>query len=192
MPGILGKKIGMSRIIIANGDCVPVTYIQVLANEVVQLKNKEKDGYSAIAVGVDPYSKPSKNKRFKFVRELRVDDSSLYSLGQKLELKDLGECSEVAITAVSKGKGFQGPVKRWNRRVARKSHGTKYIRHGSTMSSAITGRSKPGIKMAGRMGGDTLTLKKRSVLSLRQDKNICAIKGPVPGPSDGLVIIHAS
>lgn len=190
MTGILAKKIGMSRIMAENGNCVPVTYVQILENEIVQLKSEKKEGYSAITLGVDPYNKPSKNKKYKFVKELRVDDSAVYTLGQKLNLKDLGECSEVSVTAVSKGKGFQGPVKRWNRRVARKSHGTKYIRHGSTMSSAITGRSKPGIKMAGRMGGDTVTLKKREVVSLLPAKNICAIKGPIPGPNDSLVIIR--
>ena len=192
MSGILAKKIGMSRVILEDGVCVPVTYVQVLPNEVMQIKSPEKDGYSAIALGTDAYHKPGKNKKFKFLREVRCDDVSSYSLGQELSVKDLGDIKEVVVTAVSKGKGFQGPVRRWNRKVARKTHGTKYIRHGSTMSSAITGRSKPGIKMAGRMGSDTVTLKKRKVVSCLHNENIIAIKGPIPGSNGGLVIIRVS
>ena len=190
MTGILGKKIGMSRITV-DGNFVPVTYIEATPNEIVQVKTPEKDGYSALVLGFDAYARPTKNRKFKHVREVKVEDSSSYKVGDKVTLADLGEFAEGVITGVSKGKGFQGPVRRWNRRVARKSHGTKYIRHGSTMSSAITGRSKPGIKMAGHMGVDTVTLRNRKIVAVNTDKNVYAVKGAVPGAVNGLVVLHS-
>lgn len=190
MLGILGKKLGMSRVLNEKGLFVPVTYVQSMPNEIIQVKTIDKDGYSAVVLGFDAYNKPSKNKKFKHVREVRVADDHSFKKGQTLSLADLGEFSEADISSISKGKGFQGPVRRWNFRVARKTHGTKYIRHGSTMSSAITGRSKPGIKMAGRMGGDKHTLRARKILNIDTKNHIYAVKGPVPGAADALVLLR--
>jgi len=190
MTGILGKKIGMSRIIDENGNFVAVTYVNVTPNEVVQIKNIEKNGYNAIALGAIPYSRERKNRKYQYVKEFFVEDPSQYKLGQTLSLNDLGELKEVSITAFSKGKGFQGPVKRWNFRTARKTHGTKEGRHGSTMNSSITGRTKPGLKMAGRQGGQKTTLNKRKIVLVDLDKNIYAIKGAIPGAADGLVVLR--
>ena len=192
MIGILGKKLGMSQIIQEDGKVVPVTYVHVLENEVLDIRTEEKNGYNALVLGIDPYNKPRKTKKYKHIKEVPIDNPSEIKLGQKITLKDLGECELVHITATSKGKGFQGPVRRWNRSIARKTHGTKFIRHGSTMSSSITGRSKPGIKMAGRMGTDKMTLRDRSVVEINQEKHIYAVKGGIPGAIHGLVILRKS
>jgi large subunit ribosomal protein L3 len=189
MIGILGKKLGMSRIIDEKGNFVPVTYVQIMDNEVLQVKTVEKDGFSAIVLGFDAYKRQTKNKKYKHIKEIKVDDSSKYKLGQKINLNDLEDLKIADIVSFSKGKGFQGPVRRWNFKVARKTHGTKDARHGSTMSSSITGRSKPGIKMAGRMGGQKVTLKRRKIISVFAEKNIYAVKGPIPGANKGLVIL---
>ncbi len=189
MLGILGKKIGMSRVINEEGHFVPVTYIQAEPNEVIQVKTLEKDGYNAVSLGVDAYARPRKNKKYKFVREVLVDDSSQYKVGQKISLTDLGEIERATITAYSKGRGFQGGVKRWSFNVARKSHGTKDPRHGSTMNNCITGRSKKGNKMPGRMGNAQITLRDRKIILINTEKNVYAVKGPIPGALNGFIVL---
>jgi large subunit ribosomal protein L3 len=191
MIGILGKKIGMSRILDDAGNFVPVTYVLCEANEILQVKTQEKDGYNALVLGFDAYAKPSKTRKYKYIKEIIVDDVSSFSVGQKLSAEDIKEVTKADITGTSKGKGFQGTVRRWNFSVARKTHGTKYIRHGSTMSSSITGRSKPGIKMPGHMGNAKVTLKNRTIVLVNTEKNVYAIKGAIPGASDSYIVLRS-
>ena len=190
MTGILGKKLGMSRIVI-DGAFVAVTYIHAEPNTVIQVKNPERDGYSAIVLGFDKYAKPSKNQIFKFTREIKVEDSSKFTVGQVISLADLPEFTKGHLTAISKGKGFQGPVKLWNRSPLRESHGSKYPRHGSTLTSARTGRSRKGLEMAARMGGEQITLKNRPIVAIYKEKNVFAVKGAIPGAADGFVVLHS-
>ena len=189
MIGLLGTKVGMSRVVSEEGHFIPVTYVKVDSNEVINIRTPEKNGYSALVLGVCPYAKKRKNKTYKFVREVPVDDVSNYKIGQKLDLNSIIDSKEAVITAFSKGKGFQGGVKRWNFRVARKTHGTKEGRHGSTMNNSITGRSKPGLKMSGRMGGDQVTLHQRKLIDINVEDGVCSVKGSVPGAANGLVIL---
>ncbi len=191
MIGILWKKIGMSRIV-QDDKFIPVTYVLVPENEVLQVRTVEKDGYNALVLWTNAYAKPRKTKKYKFIKEVPVEDSSIYKVGQMLTVKDLWDVTVANITGTSKGRGFQGTVKRYNHHVIRKTHGTKYARHGSTMSSCITGRSKPGIKMPGRMGTDQVTLKSRKIVAINIEKNVYAVQGAIPGANDGLVILKAN
>ncbi|MCD5382971.1 50S ribosomal protein L3 [Candidatus Gracilibacteria bacterium] len=188
--GFLATKVGMSQIIDnETGKITPVTYISVEENIVTQIKTIEKDGYNAVVLGTNKYNKPTKTRIFKNVKEFKVDSVEGIKIGDKVNLSDFEGMGECHVTGVSKGKGFAGPVKRWNRTIARKTHGTKYIRHGSTMNSCITGRSKKGIKMAGHMGNENTTLKFREVSLIDLDENVFAIKGPIPGFNGGSLII---
>jgi len=190
MLGILGKKIGMSRIVLENGVFIPVTYVLAEGNEIIQIRTIEKDGYSALVLGFDAYAQPRKNKKYKFVKEVAVENTADYKVGDKISIADLGDLESVKITGISKGKGFQGGVRRWNFKVARKTHGTKDARHGSTMSSAITARAKPGIKMPGRMGLDQVTLRDRKVVAIDKEKNIYGVKGAIPGTLGSYVVLQ--
>lgn len=189
MTGILGKKIGMSRIIV-DGVFVPVTYVDVAPNTIIQIKTVERDGYTALVLGFDMYAKPSKNQVYKFTREIKVDDVSSFTVGQTLSLADLPEFTQGTITAISKGKGFQGPVKLWNHHPLRETHGSKYQRHGSSLTSARTGRSRKGLPMAARMGGEKITLKNRPIIAVMKDENVIAVKGAIPGSINAYVIVH--
>jgi len=173
-----------------NGNVTPVTYVLVEANEIVQLKTEEKDGYIAVVVWANPYNKPTKNKKFKNLREFRVDSLDWFKVWDKADLSHFEWIEELTITWYSKGRGFSGPVKRWNRSIARKTHGTKYIRHGSTMNSCITWRSKKWIKMAGQFWNDKTTLKARKVEFVDAENNVVAIRGSVPGANGWLVILR--
>lgn len=189
MIGIIGKKIGMSQFLMEDGTHVPVTFVSVEPNEIMQIKTVDKDGYAAVILGADPYKNPSKNKKFKKVKEFRIAADAEYKKGDQLAVDVLTEVEAVTITAVSKGKGFQGPVKRHNFSIIRETHGTKYARHGSTGACAMPGRTKPGQKMAGHMGLEQVTLKKRKLHLVDKENNVIAIKGAVPGARNTYVFI---
>lgn len=180
MLGIIGKKIGMSQIPLQDG-VAPVTFILTEPNDVVQVKTVDNDGYAAVVLGYDLYKNPTKNKKYKKLKEFPIDESAEYKKGDKVDIGSFKDIKAVTITSVSKGKGFQGPVKRHNFAIARETHGTKEPRHGSTGACAMPGRTKKGQKMAGRMGNDQVTLRNRKVIIVDEVKNVIAIKGPVPG-----------
>jgi large subunit ribosomal protein L3 len=188
MPGILGKKLGMSQMITDEGNMVPVTYVVCEPNTVFQKKTKEKDGYEAVVLGFEPLKKPTKTKKYRILKEFSFDKDLNINDTIAVDIFENGEL--VTIRGVSKGKGFQGRVRRHNARVARRTHGTKYIRHGSTGNCTDPSRVKPGTKMPGRMGCDTVTLKGKTVLLVDTKRNLLAIKGPMPGAVNSLVIIE--
>ncbi len=189
MIGILGKKLGMSQLITEEGHMVPVTYLVCEPNTVHQKKTEDKDGYSAVVLGAGPLKKPTKTKKFKKLKEFKCDEGE-YKEKDKIKV-DIFEPSDlVRICGVSKGKGFQGRVRRHNARVSRRTHGTKYTRHGSTGQCAMPGRTKKGTKMPGRMGCDTVTLRNRPIMMVDVKRNILAIKGSVPGAINSLVVIE--
>ena len=187
---VLWTKIGMSQITNEQWNIVPVTYVLVEENEIVQLKTTENDWYNAVVLWAMPYNRPSKNKKFQNLREFKVDSLEWLEVWKKIDVSSFSEEKNLTITAFSKGKWFQGQVKRWNRKIARKTHGTKYIRHGSTMNSAITWRSKKWIKMAGHMWNDQVTLKNREIPFVDTENKIIAIKWAVPGANGWLVILR--
>jgi large subunit ribosomal protein L3 len=190
MPGIIGKKLGMSQIIQDDGRVIPATFVKCDPNEVIQVKTKDKDGYPAIVLGFDAYKNPSRNKKFKTVKEFRVANPDDYKKGQSVTLESLKEIKSVTVTSVSKGKGFQGVVKRHHFAGGPESHGSHFHREpGSIGMRAKPGRVNKGKRMAGHMGVQTVTLKDRPVMMVVAEENVIAVKGPVPGSVNSYIYI---
>ncbi len=190
MPGLIVKKLGMSQVIQDDGRVIPVTYLHCESNEVIQVKTQETDGYPAIVLGFDAYHRPSKNKAFKAIKEFRVQDASVYAKGQKVTLESLADLPSVTVTAISKGKGFQGVIKRHNFSRGPETHGSHHHREpGSMGQRARPGRVQKGKRLPGHMGSGTITLKERLIVSLLPEKHVVAIKGPLPGSNTGYVYI---
>ena len=190
MPGIIGKKLGMSQIIQDDGRVIPVTFIRCQPNTVVQVKTESSDGYPAIVLGFDAYKNPSKNKKYKVKKEFHVENSDQYKKDQKVDLAQLAEVEKVTITATSKGKGFQGVIKRHGFSRGPETHGSHHHREpGSIGMCAKPGRVMKGKKLPGHMGFQNVTLLNRSVVKLIPEKELIAIKGPVPGANNSYVYI---
>ena len=194
MSGIIGKKIGMTRLIQDDGRVIPITVIHCEPNEIAQVKTAEKDGYPAIVLGFSKLKKPTKTKKFRFVREFKIEatETDNYKKGDSVTLEKFQEIEAVKITAISKGKGFQGVIKRFNFSRGPESHGSHHHREpGSVGSCAKPGRVQKGKKLPGRMGQDRITINKVKVASIDTDKNIICLKGAVPGPTGTLVTIYS-
>lgn len=190
MSGIIGKKLGMSQVIQDDGRVIPVTYVVCEPNEVVQVKTEESDGYPAIVLGFDAYKNPSKNKKYKAMKEFRVENANDYKKGQKVSVEIFKEAEKVTITALSKGKGYQGVIKRHSFSRGPETHGSGHHREpGSVGMCAKPGRVMKGKKLPGQMGNAQITLKNRPVVSVATDKNVVAIKGAVPGANNSYVYI---
>lgn len=181
----------MSQVIQDDGRVIPVTFIHCPQNTVVQIKTKEKDGYPALVLGFDAYKNPSKNKRFKVIKEFREEDTEKYKKDQILTLKDTGEMEKVTICSVSKGKGYQGVVKRYKFSRGPETHGSHHHREpGSIGMCAKPGRVLKGKRMPGHMGVKQVTLKGREVVKTVPEKDLIAIKGPVPGANNSYIFIQ--
>ncbi len=190
MSGILGIKVGMTRIFQEDGSAVPVTVVKCEPNEITQVKTKDKDGYSAIVLGCSKLPKPKKTKKFYHVREFKVESEGEYKKGGTVDLGSFNEVTSVQISAKSKGKGFQGTIKRHNFARGPESHGSHHHREpGSVGACAKPARIHKGKKMAGRMGHDKVTLKNVQVAHVDTKKNLICLKGALPGPNGGLVTI---
>ncbi len=190
MNGIIGKKMGMAQVFDENGKVIPVTYLLCEPNTVFGIKTVEKDGYSSIVLGAGALGKKAtKTKKFRVLKEFSGEISEEVVVGAAVDVSIFEVGEKVSLVGVSKGKGFQGRVRRFNARVARKTHGTKAIRHGSSGSMCITARSQPGLKMPGRMGNKQVTLRSVEVVRVDVDRSIIAIKGPVPGSTNSIVFL---
>ncbi|MFH1012646.1 MAG: 50S ribosomal protein L3 [Candidatus Peregrinibacteria bacterium] len=190
MPGIIGKKLGMSQIIQDDGRVIPVTFVKCEPNTVVQLKTEEKDGYPAIVLGFDAYKNPSKNKKFKMVHEFRIEGAQDYKTGQTIDLSVFSGAKAVTVVSTSKGKGYQGVVRRHHFSGGCSTHGSHFKREpGSIGTRAKPGRVNKGHRMAGHMGLSRVTLKDRPIVSLIPEKALIAIKGPISGAHNGYVFI---
>lgn len=189
MPGILGKKIGMTRIFQDDGRVIPITVVKCEPNEVTQVKTTEKDGYPAIVLGFSKLRKPKKTKKFYYQKEFRTEDE--HKKGDQITLEGFQDVEQVKITGISKGKGFQGVIKRYNFSRGPESHGSHHHRKpGSVGACAKPGRVHKGKKLPGHMGTDKVTTRNVKVIYLDQEKNLIGLRGPVPGPNGGLVIIQ--
>ncbi|SFB19637.1 50S ribosomal protein L3 [Clostridium frigidicarnis] len=202
---ILGKKVGMTQIFNENGKIVPVTVVEAGPCVVLQKKTIENDGYEAIQVGYGEIREKLVNKprqghfnkagvTFKrYIRELRLESIEGYEVGQELNA-DLFQAGEkVDITGTSKGKGFAGVIKRWNFSRGPMSHGSKYHRGvGSMGASSDPSRTFKNKKMPGHMGAVRKTVINLEVVKVMPEKNVILIKGGIPGPNKGLVIIRNS
>ncbi len=202
--GILGRKLGMTRIYDENGRAIPVTVIEAGPCTVLQKKTLEKEGYNAIQVGflekkASRLNKPEAGhcKRsggigFYHIKEFRVVDPEAYQLGQQIILTEVLSVGDaVDIAAKSKGRGFQGVVKRHGYAGGRKTHGSNFHRApGSIGCSAWPSRVLKGKKLPGRMGADLVTQKNLKIIDIRNEENVLLVQGAVPGAKNGLLNIY--
>jgi large subunit ribosomal protein L3 len=204
---LMGKKRGMIQLFDETGNAVPCTIIEAEPNIVIQIKTEENDGYNAIQIGFDevkvknPYtinarvSKPIQGHFKKanvvprrHLAEVRLDNLGEYSLGQELKADIFADVPFVDVTAISKGKGYQGVMKRHNFAGGPASHGSGFHRHaGSTGMRSTPGRGLPGGKKAGHMGSQRKTVQNLKVFKI--EDNFIIVKGAVPGPRNGLVFV---
>jgi large subunit ribosomal protein L3 len=203
---LLGKKLGMTQMFDKEGNLIPVTLIQAGPCNILQIKNKENDGYSAIQVGFEERKKKRATKAEighcskaktgvkKLVREFRDDTlDTEYELGQVLAVDVFDGVEVIDVTSTSKGKGFAGVMKRWGFHGGPATHGCTTPRSaGSVGAGTDPGRVLKGKKMAGRMGGKKCTVRNLDVIKIDKDKNLMFVKGAVPGPNGGYVIIRKS
>ncbi len=194
MIGLLAKKIGMSRVFLPDGQAVPVTYLLVEENNVIRTKSKEKDGYEAVVLGVGQRTvktrKGNEVRRYRAEKEFTVDSLSDYAKDKKIGVATLPVESLVTITGTSKGKGFQGVMKRHHFSGGPASHGSHFIREpGSVGMRTWPGRIHAGKKMPGHMGLETITIKHRKVLVCDEGRKVIGVKGPVPGPNGSFVTL---
>lgn len=192
MSGILGKKVGMTRLFQDDGRVIPITVVQCDPNEITQVKTVEKDGYPAIVLGFSKLKKPSKTKQFRHQKEFRIAAEELekYKKGDQVTLENFKEIKEVRISATSKGKGFQGVIKRFNFSRGPESHGSHHHREpGSVGTCAKPGRVHRGKKLPGRMGTDKVTLAKVPVEHIDTKNNLICLKGSLPGPNGALITL---
>ena len=203
--GLIGRKLGMAQVFSATGEVIPVTVIEAGPCAITQIKNNEKEGYCALQLGFLPkkeskvtkplqgHFKKSGTGSFRFLKEFRVEDVESYQTGQELNVEIFEVGQKVAITGVSKGKGFAGVVKRWNFSGGPASHGsTTHRAPGSIGCSAYPARVFKGRKMPGHYGSATVTVDNLEIVDRQADKNLLFVKGAVPGGKNGMVIIKFS
>jgi len=199
---ILATKVGMTQIFNADGVLVPVTVLQAGPCVVTQVKTEENDGYKAVQVGfVDKreklVNKPQKGHFDKagvsckrFVRELRLENAEEYSVKDEIKADIFAEGDKIDATAVSKGKGFQGAIKRHGQSRGPMAHGSKYHRHaGSNGACSDPSKVFKGKRMAGHMGHKQVTVQNLEIVKIDADNNLILVKGAVPGPKKSLVTI---
>lgn len=196
MIGLIAKKSGMSQIVLDNGEVAGVTLLKVEPNVVVQLKTKEKDGYTAIQLGSGVkkhYTKPAKQHLKELdankLKEMQVEDVSEYKRGDKLDISIFEINELVVVTGISKGKGFAGTIKRHNFKSGPSSHGHDHHRQPGSIGAMGRPNVHKGKKMAGRMGGDQISTKNLKVAAIDKKANVIAVKGAVPGANNEWVFI---
>ena len=205
--GLIGRKVGMTQIINENGDMVPVTVIKTGPCVVIQKKNVEKDGYEAVQLGlienkkVKSLNKPLKGhleKRgvkqpVKILREVRIKDEKEVEEGKEITVEIFENVRKVNVVGISKGKGFQGVMKRHGFGGGRMSHGSKIHRTpGSTGAATYPGRVMKGKKLPGQTGSERITVKNLKIEKIIKEDNLILVRGAVPGPNGGLVIVKNS
>lgn len=192
MPGILGTKVGMTHVFQDDGHVIPVTLLSCEPSTVTQVKTADKDGYPAIVLGFGALKKPTKTRKFRFSREFRVEKPEDFKIGDKVTVESFKDVKAVTITGTSKGKGFAGFIKRWHFSSGPGSHGSHFKREpGSIGARSKPGRIHKGKKMAGHMGFARVTVKNVPLIQVNLEKNLLAVKGQVPGPQGGMIIIKA-
>lgn len=202
MKGILGKKLGMTQIFTDAGVIVPVTVVEAGPMVVTQLKSVENDGYEAVQVGYGDVrekllNKPQKGHFAKagvglkrHVKEFRTENAQDFALAQEINVSIFAEGEKVDVTGTSKGKGFQGPIKRHNQHRGPMSHGSRYHRGPGSMGAASDpSRVYKGKKLAGHMGAERVTIQNLEIVKIDVENNLLLIKGAIPGPKKGLVVV---
>ena len=191
--GILGRKIGMTQVFAENGNLIPVTVVEVAPNVILQKKSAETDGYEAIQVGFEDKREKLANKPEKghvakantapkrFVREFRGDDLAGYEVGQEVKVDIFAAGDLVDVTGISKGKGFQGSIKRHGQSRGPMAHGSRYHRRPGSMGPVAPNRVFKGKLLPGRMGGEQVTVQNLEIVKVDAERNLLLIKGNVPG-----------
>jgi len=202
LQGIIGRKLGMTQVFKENGVVAAVTAIEAGPCTVIQVKAAAKEGYNAVQLGFDEAKRLKSPQRghlrglgqFKYLREFRVDDAEAATVGGRVDVSLFKEGDMVDVTGVSKSKGFAGVVKRHHFAGGPKTHGqTDRHRHpGSIGATTSPGRVWKGLRMAGRMGGERVTVRHLEVFKADPESNLLLVKGAVPGSRNGLLLIRKS
>ncbi|QAT50852.1 50S ribosomal protein L3 [Caproiciproducens sp. NJN-50] len=204
--GIIGKKIGMTQIFDEQGKVIPVTVVEAGPCVIAQKKTVENDGYASVQMGYGDLkaakvTKPVKGHFAKAdvapkktLREFRFDDPEAYKVGDLVKADVFETGDKIDVTGVSKGKGYAGVIKRWNFQRLKESHGSGPVaRHGGSNGACSTpSRVLPGMKMAGHLGAEQVTVQNLTVAKVDAENNLIAIRGAVPGPNGGIVVIRDS
>ena len=202
---LIGKKVGMTQIFDENGKIVPVTAIEVGPCTVTQIKTEEQDGYTAVQLGYGDVKESKLNKpelgKFKksniapkkYLKEVRLDSIEGIKVGDELKADVFAEGDKVDIQGTSKGKGFQGVIKRWGQSRGPMGHGSMYHRRPGSMGSTSTpGRVYKGKRLPGHMGVQTVTIQNLAIVKVDTDKNVILVKGSVPGAKGSILKIKSS
>ncbi len=203
MKGILGRKAGMTQVFTKDGKLIPVTVVEVEPNVVMQVKTLEKDGYSAIQLGVFEKKEKQANKPEmgnakkanttpkRFLKEIR-DVESTYNIGDTISagVFEVGEI--VDVTGTSKGHGFQGVIKRHNQSRGPMTHGSHYHRRPGSLGTMLPKRVLKGKKLAGHMGVDTVTIQNLEIIEVNEAENYILVSGNIPGAKNSLVLIKTA
>ena len=202
--GILGRKLGMTQVFEKNGKLIPVTVVEVEPNVVTQITTVETDGYEAIQLGFETKREKLSNKAEqghlakantapkRFLKEIRGVDISKYALGQELTVEVFEEGEMVDVTGVSKGKGYQGVIKRYHQSRGPMTHGSQYHRGVGSLGTLRPMRVFKGKKLPGHMGDVTVTVQNLEIVAVMPEENVILIKGNVPGAKKSLVIIKSA
>jgi large subunit ribosomal protein L3 len=202
MKGILGRKVGMTEVFTTDGKLIPVTVISVEPNVVTQIKTTEKDGYNAIQLGAfDKKEKSSSKPEMghakkantspkRFVKEIRGIDTNSYTLGQVIEADVFQSGDTVDVTGTSKGKGFQGVIKRWNQSRGPETHGSTYHRRVGSLGTMRPMRVLKGKKLPGHMGHEQITIQNLMIVDVDLENKYILVSGNVPGAKNSFVFIR--
>ncbi|RAP73231.1 50S ribosomal protein L3 [Paenibacillus montanisoli] len=202
MKGILGKKLGMTQVFSADGNVVPVTVIEAGPCVVLQKKDQENDGYVSIQVGFSDkkesrankpeigHAKKAETAPKRYVREFKGINE--YEVGQEIKVDVFAAGEFVDVTATSKGKGFQGNIKRWNQSRGPMAHGSRYHRGPGSMGSIQANRVPKGKHLPGHMGNETVTIQNLEIVRVDAERNVLLVKGSIPGPKNSFVKVKST
>jgi large subunit ribosomal protein L3 len=197
--GLIGRKVGVTQVFQADGTMVAVSVLSVAPNTVTRLRTPERDGYTAVQIGTEPSRKLSKPEAGQLrdlpqvatIREFRVADVDGFSVGQTLSIGDLFSAGDlVDVTGISKGKGFAGHIKRHHFKRGPKTHGSDHHRAPGSIGPGTTpGRVYKGMRMAGHMGDERVTIKKVRIVRTDPERNLLLVKGTLPGSRNALILV---
>ncbi len=202
---ILGKKLGMTQLFGEDGVLIPVTVVEAGPCRVIQKKTAENDGYEAVQVGflekkekhttkpLQGHFKKAGTGYMKYLKEFKLDNAAEMNVGDEIKVDVFAEGDAVDVTGISKGKGYAGTIKRWGTHRGPMTHGSGYHRGPGSMGACSSpSRVMKGKKLAGHLGVEKVTIQNLSIVKIDAEKNILAIRGAVPGPKGGLVVIKNS
>ena len=205
MKGILGKKIGITQIYMKDGTLIPVTLIEAGPCPILQIKNDQKDKYNAIKLGFDDVKESRTTKALKaifkkaksgtkrYIKEIRMDSVSEYVVGQEIKADVFSEGDFVDVISISKGKGFQGGMKRWNWTAGKAGHGSMHHRRvGSIGASSFPSRVHKGKTMPGHLGSERVTIQNLKVIKIDKENHVIAVKGTIAGHNNSYVIVQSA